>query len=73
MKRIFRSPTLTEAHLVLGILKGNGIEAVLRNEHLCGLAGEVPFMDAWPEVWVADDGKASRAEGIIADYQRGGK
>jgi hypothetical protein len=54
-----------------GILESEGIEAIIKNEHLSGLAGQVPFMESWPEVWIMDDTEAEHAEAIIEDYQRG--
>ena len=69
MKRVFRAPTVTEAHLIKGILENEGITCIVKNEHLSGLAGEVPFVEAWPEIWVADDDTAAQAERIIADFQ----
>ena len=69
MKRVFRTPTVTEAHLIKGVLENEGIESIIKNEHLSGLAGEVPFMEAWPEVWVTDDAKAAQAEVIINEFQ----
>ena len=71
MKRVFTAPTVTEAYLMKGILESEGIEAFVKNEHLSGLAGEVPFMDSWPEVWIIDDDEVDHAEVIIADYRRG--
>lgn len=68
MKRVFTSPTVTEAHLVRGVLANEGIDAIIRNEHVSGLAGEIPAFEAWPEVWVLNDADASRAETVIAEY-----
>jgi hypothetical protein len=68
---VFTAPTVTEAYLIKGILESEGIEAFIKNEHLSGLAGEVPFMESWPEVWIADDEEAAHAEEIILDYQEG--
>ena len=73
MKRVFAAPTITEAHLMMGILESEGIEAILKNEHLAGLAGEIPFMEVWPEVWIIDDDETEHAEAIISEYQRGSK
>ena len=70
MKRVFTAPTVTEAYLMKGILESEGIETFVKNEHLSGLAGEVPFMESWPEVWVIEDQEVEHAETIIADYQR---
>jgi len=71
LKRVFTAPTVTETYLMKGILESEGIEAFIKNEHLSGLAGEVPFMDSWPEVWIVDDAEAEHAKAIIDDYQRG--
>lgn len=68
MKRVFTSPTVTEAHLVKGVLSNEGIETFIKNEHLSGLAGEIPVFEAWPEVWVLDDNQASQAETVIAEF-----
>ena len=67
---MFTAPTVTEAYLIKGILESEGIETFVKNEHLSGLAGEVPFMESWPEVWVIEDQEVEHAETIIADYQR---
>ena len=69
MKRVFSSPTITEAHLIKGVLENEGVESIIKNEHLSGLAGEVPFFESWPEVWVTDDHTAQQAETIIAEFQ----
>jgi hypothetical protein len=70
VKRVFTAPTITEAFLIQGVLQSEGIEAIVKNEHLSGLAGEVPFMDAWPEVWILDEEESEHAEAIILDYRR---
>jgi len=71
MKRVFTAPTVTEAYLIKGILESEGIEVIIKNEHLSGLAGQVPFMDSWPEVWIMDDAEAEHAQAIMDNYQRG--
>ena len=70
MKRVFTVPTITEAYLFAGILNNEGVEAVIKNEHVAGLAGEIPFMEAWPEVWVVHDPDLDRAMTILARYQK---
>lgn len=69
MKRLCTFPTITEAHLLMGILEAARIEVVVRNEHLSGLAGSVPFVDAWPQVWVVHDDEFIRAQAILDEYQ----
>jgi hypothetical protein len=72
MKRVYTAPTVTEAHLVKGVLENEGIRSIVKNEHLSGLAGEIPAMEAWPEVWVLDDNEAERAESILTRFRDGG-
>jgi hypothetical protein len=72
MKRVFTAPSVTEAHLIKGVLENEGIRSIIKNEHLSGLAGEIPAMEAWPEVWVLDDAEAERAESILSRYGKEG-
>ncbi len=34
------------------VLSSRGIHCFIRNRHLVGGAGEIPPLEAWPEVWV---------------------
>lgn len=70
MKRVFTAPTITEAYLIKGILENEGIAAFVKNEHLSGLAGEIPFMESWPEVWIIDDEKSDLAVAMITRYHQ---
>jgi hypothetical protein len=36
------------------VLAAEGIRAELRNERLGGVAGEIPFLETWPELWVGE-------------------
>ena len=43
------------------ILGERGINCLVRNRHLTGGAGEIPPLEAWPEIWVdAEDVDAAR-------------
>jgi hypothetical protein len=66
LKRVFCAPTITEAHLIKGVLENEGIESIIKNEPLSGL---VVAVEAWPEVWVTDDAKAVQAEAVIHEFQ----
>jgi hypothetical protein len=74
MKQVFVAQHPFEAHLVKGLLESNGIAAEIRGESLFGARGETPVTpDTLPSVWVVDDGDASRARGVLAEYRaRGG-
>jgi len=67
MKRVHIAPTLLDAQLVVDPLSSLGIVTHIFNANAAGALGEVPFMQAQPEVWVDDDTQALRARAILAD------
>lgn len=61
MKRVYSAPTLLDAQLVADTLSGLGIATHILNAHAAGAVGELPFMQAQPEVWIDDDRQHARA------------
>jgi len=47
-----------------------GIEARVFNEHLQGGLGDLPFVEVYPEIWLEDEADITRAQRILADYER---
>lgn len=66
MKRVLIAPTLLDAQLAVDALAGLGITAHIFNANLSGALGEVPFLQAQPEIWVDDDAQADRARDALA-------
>jgi hypothetical protein len=66
MKRVHIAPTLLDAQLAADVLSSLGIITHILNANAAGALGEVPFMQAQPEVWVDDDSQASRAREALA-------
>lgn len=66
MKRVHVAPTLLDAQLAIDALAGVGIAAHILNAHAAGALGDLPFLNAEPEVWVDDDAKASAAREVLA-------
>jgi len=60
---------LPEAYLVLHRLEQAGIEACVLNEHAQGGLGEIPFLQACPEVWVMEETDAARAREILTAFE----
>ncbi len=62
MIQAYVANSLAQAHLIKGFLDAEGIFAVVRGEHLVGLAGEIPItMDTLPSIWVGpEDRERSR-------------
>ncbi len=69
MKRIWRAYHVVEAMHLRNVLEAAGIPAILRNENLIRVAGEVPFDQAWPEVWILDDSHAAPAAALIHELR----
>ena len=70
MKRVHIAPTLLDAQLAADALASLGIATHIFNANAAGALGEVPFMQAQPEVWVDDDAQAARARSRISATPR---
>lgn len=66
MKRVLVAPTLLDAQLAVDALSSLGITTHIFNANAAGALGEVPFMQAQPEVWIDDDAQEARARGALA-------
>ena len=65
MRKIFSAPTLPDAHIVRGALEQAGIATRVFNENAQSALGEIPFNQAWPEVWILNDHDAPQAREVI--------
>ncbi|HKB84232.1 MAG TPA: DUF2007 domain-containing protein [Burkholderiales bacterium] len=70
MLKIYSAPTLPDAHFVRGLLMQAGIDAKVFNENAQSVMGEIPFHQAWPEVWIMDTGDATQARELIHQIER---
>jgi hypothetical protein len=52
------------------ILEAQDIECVIKNDRLSSLAGEIPMLTVWPELWVKDNIKEKWAKEIIVDFEK---
>ena len=68
--RVWRAYNVVEATHLRNVLESAGISAILRNENLIRVAGEVPFDQTWPEVWIIDDAQAAEAFALLQDLRR---
>ncbi len=55
MKKLFVSQSLVEVEALKELLDGAGIPCMLKNRQGSSLAGEVPFVEVFPELWVNDE------------------
>lgn len=68
MKRVYSTEILANAWHIRNVLEQYDIDSVIRNENLFSVAGEVPFIECMPEVWVKPL-YFRRAKQIIAELE----
>lgn len=71
--KIFVSQSLVEVEALKSRLEAEGIACFIKNQFTSSLAGEVPFAEVFPELWVAraDDGR--RAQALLEQWKREGE
>jgi hypothetical protein len=66
MKRVHIAQTLLDAQLAADALSSLGIVTHIFNANAAGALGEVPFLQAQPEIWVDDDAQEIAAREALA-------
>ena len=67
MTKIYSAASLMEAYLVRDMLGHLGIEAMVLNENLGSIAGEIPLHHARPEVWILHPADRQRALAVVRE------
>lgn len=65
MKKIFVSQHLFEVEMRKEQLEQASIQCLIKNQRSSGLAGEIPFTEVFPELWVIQDEDAYRARQVL--------
>ena len=65
MIKVFVAQHPTEAHFLKGLLESHGIPSEVRGEALFGVRGEIPFTEAFPEIWVLNDDQVGEALKVL--------
>lgn len=65
MKKVTSCDSLVTINHFRNLLQAEGIPAVIRNEFLGGIVGEMPYQEVWPELWVRNDLDYDRAVQLI--------
>jgi hypothetical protein len=71
MQLLFSSLNLLEVHHLKNLLEAEGIRCHIKNELLSRLAGEIPFTECAPQLWLRDERDLERAKRIMTDSNRG--
>ena len=72
MKKVFVSQSLIEVESLKEILEQASIPNTIKNQSTSMLAGEVPFAEVFPELWVIDDADYERAKQLLDDWSNVG-
>ncbi|MBS0180783.1 MAG: DUF2007 domain-containing protein [Nitrospira sp.] len=67
MKKLFVSQNLVEVESLKELLENNGIVCMIKNQRASSLAGEVPFAEVFPELWVINDEDIDRARDLMEE------
>ena len=67
MRKVFTADNLVTVAHYRNVLESEGIATEIRNQNLGGVVGEIPFTEAWPQLWVRHALDAPRAREIIAE------
>lgn len=70
MKLVYTSEDNIYLYHLKNLLEAQGIDCVIKNEHLSSLSGDIPMTIAWPELWVKDVMKEAWAKEIIEDSKK---
>jgi hypothetical protein len=70
MRKVHTAESTIEAAHLRNVLEADGIACFVRNDRLAGVIGEIPFIECWPELWVAESGQELRARGLIEQALR---
>ncbi|HLT90599.1 MAG TPA: DUF2007 domain-containing protein [Woeseiaceae bacterium] len=65
MKKLTTADSLVTISHYRNLLASEGIPTVIRNEYLGSVVGEIPYFEAWPELWVRNDLDYDRARELI--------
>ena len=70
MLKLFVSQSLVEVETRKEVLEQEGILCTVKNQQGSSLAGEVPFAEVFPELWVINDDDFPRAQEFLENWSK---
>jgi hypothetical protein len=67
--KVFEDFDIALVGLYESVLEAEGIDTFMKNRFLTGGTGEIPFVEAVPQLWVLNDADAARALSLLAELQ----
>jgi rubrerythrin len=71
MVKILVSQSLIEIESLKSRLEQAGISCMVKNQYTATLAGEVPFAEVFPELWVENERDVEQAKELLAQWRTG--
>jgi hypothetical protein len=65
MIKVFEDFDLSRVGQFKSVLDAAGIRTLLKNQYVSSVLGEIPFVEALPELWVLEDKDFERAQELI--------
>ena len=69
MKRLTSAPNLALATLWADMLSHAGVATTVQRAYASSIAGELPFDQTWPELWVQDGDQLEHARGLLHELR----
>ena len=69
MKKLTSADSLITINHYKNVLAAEGIRCEIRNEFLGAVVWEIPWVEAWPELWVVNDLDFDRATQLITSVE----
>jgi hypothetical protein len=69
LKKLYSAASLPDAHLIRNLLDQAGIEAHVFNENAQGGVGQLPVMEACPQIWIVNERDLQRARQLLEAFE----
>ena len=69
MIQLYVSQILAEVESLKELLENEGIPCTIKNQQGSNLAGEVPFAEVFPELWVLNNEDLPKAKAFLDDWK----
>lgn len=69
MIKVFEDFDIALVGLYESVLEAEGIPTFMKNRFLTAGTGEIPFLEAVPQLWVLNDADAARAVSVLVELQ----
>jgi hypothetical protein len=69
MIKVYEDFELSRVGQFQSVLEAEGIRTHLKNQYTSGVLGEIPFVEAIPQLWILEDDDLLKAKRLIRELQ----